>query len=121
MQKTILGLLAVTILVMGSGAASADADGPDYYRVTGIAPDDVLNLRAAPNAHAAKVGDIPPGATCIRNLGCQGGLSFREFTELSPAEQKKRLKENPRWCKVEYQGMTGWVAGRYLAEGGPLM
>ena len=54
----------------------------------------------------------------MRNLGCQGGLTFQEFQTLNPAEQAERLKQNPRWCRIEYQGVTGWVAGRYLAEGG---
>jgi hypothetical protein len=101
---------------LGTGAAFAEADGPDFYRVTNVAADDVLNLRARPNPRARKVGEIPPDGACIRNLGCRGGLTYREFTELSPAERKQRERENPRWCKVEYEGVTGWVAGRYLAE-----
>ena len=104
-------------LALVAGAAFAEADGPDYYRVTGVASNDVLNLRAAPNAKAAKVGAIPPNSNCVRNLGCQGGLSFREFSELSPARQQERLRQHPRWCHVEYRGVTGWVAGRFLAEG----
>jgi len=109
---------ALIILALGPGPAAADADGPDFYRVTGVGPDDVLNIRAVPKADAAKLGTIPPDGTCIRNLGCQGGLSFQEFSTLSKTEQAKRLKQNPRWCRIEYQGITGWVAGRYLAEGG---
>jgi hypothetical protein len=54
----------------------------------------------------------------VRNLGCQGGLTFQEFSTLNQAEQAERLKQNPRWCQIEYQGITGWVAGRYLVEGG---
>jgi uncharacterized protein YraI len=95
----------------------ADADGPDFYAVRGVAQGDVLNIRAEPGPHAHKVGEIPPDGTCIRNLGCKGGLTFREFTELSPAEKERRQRENPRWCRIEYRGVTGWVAGRYLAEG----
>jgi hypothetical protein len=109
--------LALIILMLGPGRATAEADGPDFYRVTGVRPGDVLNLRAAPKADAAKLGTIPPGGTCLRNLGCQGGLSFQEFSTLSKTAQARRLKQNPRWCRVEYQGITGWVAGRYLAEG----
>ena len=91
----------------------------DSYQlsVTGVAANDVLNIRAEPDPHAPKVGEIPPDGTCVRNLGCKGGLTFREFTELSPDEQTKRLHENPRWCRIEYRGTTGWVAGRYLTEG----
>jgi len=117
MRNTKPILFAMIILALGPGPAAAEADGPDFYRVTGIRPADVLNIRAAPKADAAKLGTIPPGGTCLRNLGCQGGLSFQEFSTLSKVEQAKRLKQHPRWCRVEYQGVTGWVAGRYLAEG----
>jgi uncharacterized protein YraI len=104
-------------LALSAGAALAEADGPDFYRVIDVAADDVLNIRAEPDPGAAKVGEIPPGADCVRNLGCRGGLTLQEFTTLSEAEQAERLRQNPRWCQVEYQGVTGWVAGRYLAEG----
>ncbi len=117
MRNTLLFSLAAVTLTLGSGPASADADGPDFYQVRGVATNDVLHLRAEPNPHAARVGEIPHDGTCIRNLGCQGGLTFQEFTDLSPAEQARRQQENPRWCRVEYQGVTGWVAGRYLQEG----
>ena len=106
------------VLILAPGFARAEADGPDRFRVTGVAANDVLNLRAAPNPKAAKVGVIPPKANCIRNLGCQGGVSFQDYAMLSPAQQKQRLRQHPRWCRVEYRGITGWAAGRYLAEGG---
>ena len=116
------GLARVLVLagagLIGTGAARAEADGPDHYRVTGVAVNDMLHLRAAPNSKAAQVGGIPPGANCVRNLGCRGGLSFRETTTLSPVQQRERLRQHPRWCRVEYRGVTGWAAGRYLAEGG---
>lgn len=100
-----------------ASVACATADGPDFFAVRDVAAGDVLNIRAEPNAKALKVGTIPPDGTCIRNLGCQGGLTFQEFTTLTPEQQQQRLREKPRWCRVEYQGVTGWVAGRYLGEG----
>lgn len=108
---------AAVALALCCSAAYATADGPDHFSVRGIAANDVLNIRAAPNAGAARLGAIPPGANCIRNLGCQGGLSDAEFTTLSKAQQQQRLRENPRWCRIEWRGITGWAAGRYLAEG----
>jgi len=116
MPNKMLFLLVAAALLSGANAALAEADGPDFYAVRDVAANDVLNLRAAPNANAAKVGEIPPNGTCIRNLGCQGGLTLQEFTTLSEAEKEQRLKENPRWCKVEFRGVTGWVAGRHLRE-----
>ena len=66
--------------------------------------------------HSEKIGEIPPDGQCIRNLGCVGGLTLQEFTELPKAEQERIKKQRPRWCQIEYQGITGWVAGRYLQE-----
>jgi len=117
MRHPFLSFLAAAAAITGIGTAAGEADGPDFYAVAGVDAHDVLNVRSGPDPHAPKVGEIPPDGTCIRNLGCRGGLTFQEYTELSPAEQAKRLRESPRWCRVEYQGVTGWVAGRYLAEG----
>jgi hypothetical protein len=118
MRNTIAGILAMAILAASSPPLSADADGPDFYRVTGVPTGDTLNIRAEPEARAATLGAIPPDATCFRNLGCKGGLTFEEYSTLNKAEQARRLKQNPRWCHIEYEGVTGWVAARYLAEGG---
>jgi hypothetical protein len=111
-----MGMILLVVLA-ANGAVLADADGPGYFRVVNVAADDVLNIRAEPSARSVRLGRIPPGADCVRNLGCRGGLSLAELTELSEAERAARLRQNPRWCRVEYQGITGWVAGRYLAEG----
>jgi hypothetical protein len=110
---TALGLA----LGLGAGAVRSEADGPDYYAVRGVAQGDVLHIRAEPDPHARKVGEIPPQGSCIRNLGCRGGLSFEEFSTLSAADRERRAREHPRWCKVEYGGVTGWVSGHYLVEG----
>jgi hypothetical protein len=118
MMKPAVNLPAVACLLLVSTAIYAEAEGPDFFRVTQIAQGDTLIIRSAPSAKAHKLGDIPPDGSCIRNLGCQGGLSFQDFSSLSPAAQQRRLKQNPRWCKVEYRGITGWVAGVYLTEGG---
>lgn len=107
---------AAAALAVCSSVSHATADGPDHFSVRGIAAGDALNIRAEPNPKAAKLGAIPPGASCIRNLGCQGGLSYQEFSTLSKEQQQQRLRDNPRWCRIEWRGITGWVAGRYLAE-----
>lgn len=93
----------------------ADADGPDFFRVTGVAAGDVLNIRAAPDAGAAKIGEIAPGADGLRNLGCEGGLGFADWERATEAE--RAAARASRWCRVAYRGGEGWVAGRFLAEG----
>ena len=112
----VVPLAAALALAAASGPAHATADGPDFYRVRGVSATSALSLRAEPSVQASRIGRIPPDAACLRNLGCQGGLTLEEFTTLSEADKKRRALENPRWCKVEYRGTVGWVAGRYLAE-----
>ena len=117
MRNAIRFSIASLILALQPGTSSADSDGPEFFEVRDVAKNDVLNVRAEPNPRAAKVGEIPHDGTCIRNIECQGGLNMLEIMDLSSAEQKKRERENPLGCKVEYRAVTGWVAGRYLAEG----
>ena len=109
-------ILIVASVVLLAAQALAEADGPDFYDVKGVASGDVLNMRAKADARSAKIGAIPSDGTCLRNLGCMGGLTFEEFSTLSEAEKQKIERQRPRWCRVEYQGFTGWVAGRYLQE-----
>lgn len=97
--------------------ALATADGPDHFRVAGVAPGNSVGLYAEANPKSPVLGQIPADAQCLRNLGCQGGVSFEEFNTLSSEAQKLRAAANPRWCKVDYRGTTGWVEGRFVAEG----
>ena len=111
-------LLATTLVLLAICApAHAEADGPDYWAVVGVAPGDVLNMRADPTASSRIVGRIPAAATGLRNLGCRGVPTFEEWQRMSEAE--KRRAARLRWCRVEFRGNTGWVAGRFLREGGP--
>jgi len=100
-----------------SSIALATADGPDFYRVRDIANDNVLNIHKQASPHADIAGTIPATASCIKNLGCQGGLTLEEFTRLSPTERAAANEAHPRWCHIEYQGINGWVPGRFLTEG----
>jgi uncharacterized protein YraI len=115
-RRTAVLVAAGLVVIAAVDPARATADGPDWFRVRGVAATDVLNIRAEKGAHSRKVGEIPPGARCVRNLGCSGGLTLREFTELTPEKQRERERENARWCRIEYAGVQGWVAGRYVEE-----
>ncbi|HWR88283.1 MAG TPA: hypothetical protein VN277_07680 [Acidiferrobacterales bacterium] len=108
------------VIVLGlciAPAAWPNADGPDHFQVKGVAPGKLLHLRAEPGIHARPIGRIPADANCLRNLGCEGGLSFAEYSELSAEARAQRLAANPRWCQVDFRGTIGWVAGAYLREG----
>lgn len=106
----IIGAWALSV-----GPALAEADGPDYFKVVNIRKDDNLNVRNRPNADARIVGKIPKDADGLKNLGCRGGLSAKQFEKAS--EKRKKAAERTRWCRISYEDITGWVAARYLAEG----
>lgn len=109
--------LCTIIAAAWSLSALATADGPDHYRVIDAPPTKGLEMRREADQQTEVLGVIPATATCLRNLGCVGGLSIDEFNTLSAKERATRQAANPRWCNVEYQGRVGWVEGRYLAEG----
>jgi hypothetical protein len=109
-------LLLALAAMSRAPAALADADGPDFFAVKGVAADDVLNLRASPSPHGEKIGEIPHDAHGLRNLGCEGLPSFAEWQAMTPHEREQ--SDRRYWCRVAYDGQEGWVAGRFLREDG---
>jgi hypothetical protein len=116
-MRSCLGGVFIVWTILVALYAFAEADGPDFWQVHGVDPNDVLNIRREADPRAEKIGEIPPDGRCIKNLGCKGGLTVEEFTTLPAAEKETIKKARPRWCRIDYQGTTGWVAGRYLREG----
>lgn len=79
----------------GPGPNPGPGPGPDprSWRVVGVTPNDVLNMRSTPSPRGFLIAEIPFDASGLRNLGCQDRQS---------------------WCKVRYRGQEGWVNGRFL-------
>ena len=107
-------LLACLALVL-PGLAHATADGPDYFQVVGVAKDDVLNMRASPNAKGTLIGEIPPDTDGITWYDCVGGLHYAEWAAATEAEREEARRK--RWCLVGYDMTIGWSAGRFFGEG----
>lgn len=84
---------AVLISCWAATAAFAQAvhTDPRYYRVTGVAADDVLNIRAAPTASAGIVGTFEPGAQPVEVLDIDKG-----------------------WARVIIGEGMGWASADYL-------
>jgi uncharacterized protein YraI len=115
-MKTVPFLAALAFAVaLSPSLARAEASGPDFYRVVGVAADDVLNMRSGPAATFQIVRKIPHNARKLKNLGeCVGGLNFQEWQRATPAERRRaRFK---RWCRIGWGGTWGWVNAGYLAE-----
>ncbi len=90
-------LRAVAVILLGSlwatVAAAKDERWPALFDVTGVAPNDVLNIREAPNAGSRIVGTLAPDATGI------------EVIRPNPDES---------WAVVNTGEGHGWVSLAYL-------
>ncbi len=72
----------------------------NYYRVVGVAPDDVLNIRSAAGVAHGIVGIFPPDARHVRITG-----------------RIRTLSSGAVWVEVRAATLpdgVGWVNGRYL-------
>lgn len=92
-------MIAALLLVLCLAFPAAADTLPALYRVTGVAADDVLNIRAAPDAAASQIGQLQPGSTGVEVVA---------------------LSRDGRWGQVNTWEWAGWVAMRYLErEPGP--
>jgi hypothetical protein len=112
-----LAVCCLAVLAAAPAQAQTAADGPDYWAVTGVRSDDALNLRVAPNADSRRIARIPYNARGIRNFGCPNHVTFEQWKRMTQAQKDRAARS--RWCEVEYNGLKGWVAGRFLKEDEP--
>ncbi len=109
--------IACLLFVAGTGTlpAYAEADGPDAWRVTGVAPNDVLNMRMGPGTDYPVIGELAPDARHLVPTTCVPLHTMGQFMALGEA-QKESLPA--RWCLVTEPAslQKGWVAQRFLAE-----
>jgi uncharacterized protein YraI len=91
MQRSTLTLLVASLIL----TAYLPAQSPGY-RVTGVAADDVLNLRSGPAQDNDIVGKLAPTAS---------GIVIISDTVLNG---------NDDWVKIRFQGIEGWTRPKYL-------
>lgn len=110
-------LLATVYAVLApqDAAAQLDGQGPDAWRVTGVASDDWLNLRMGPGTQYAIIGSLPARATGLTMTTCVPFMTEGQGIMLSQAE-RDLLDLPPRWCLVSDGRTHGWVAARFLKE-----
>ncbi|WP_292287292.1 SH3 domain-containing protein [Marivita sp.] len=88
-----MNLAFIGLAVLGvTGSALAE---PTYHRVTGVAADDVLNIRAEPRATSADIGDLAQDAKRIEVFG---------------------FDASGNWAHIARNGRDGWIATRFLAR-----
>ena len=83
--------LAIALACLLPIAASAD---PFYVRVSGVAADDTLNIRAEPNGSSADIGDLAHDARGV------------EITALD---------DTGKWGRIIWFEGDGWISMRYTA------
>ncbi|TGQ71515.1 SH3 domain-containing protein [Mesorhizobium sp. M00.F.Ca.ET.186.01.1.1] len=100
LRTTLYVLLAAPSLLTAALPVRA-AEDPFISVVTGLAPDDLLNIRAKPSATGKTEARVAAGAS-VRNLGCND------------------IDGHP-WCKVQSDNpkATGWAPARYLIPVNP--
>ena len=81
----------------GSRCEGGTAKG-ERLSVQGVAADDVLNVREAPDKAAAVLGGLPPDATGVRGT------------------PNRRRVGASIWREVECGNLRGWVNERFLAR-----
>ncbi|MFF8800155.1 MULTISPECIES: SH3 domain-containing protein [unclassified Methylobacterium] len=82
---------AALALLLATGAGAAES-----YRVEGLARDDTLTIREAPDAAAPALGQVPVGRRVL-GFGC---------TSDTPS--------GLTWCRVRFERTLGWARRRYL-------
>ena len=113
---------AALLIRAGLGAAAGAQEQPQtldsfsempaYWAVTGVRSNDVLHLRDVPSADSKSLAGIPFNAKGLKHLGCRRNeMPFEDWVKLNKEARRAALMQ---WCRVEYKGKQGWVAGRYL-------
>src|SRR5690606_6057260 len=105
---------AVCLLLSHAVPAGAVADGPSFWRVVGVAYNDVPNIRLGPSAATRTVGIVPPATRELPSPGCTATPTSDGYERMTPAQQA-RAGDN-RWCLTRLTGVEGWARGKFLAE-----
>lgn len=92
MIRFLVALLSLFPVLAGPAFATQDR-WPALFDVTGVASNDVLNVRAAPDAGAEKIGELAPDA--------------RGVEVIAPDARQD-------WGQVNVNGQTGWASLHYL-------
>jgi hypothetical protein len=82
------------LFTLTSACVQAQDEDVPMLVVTGVDANDVLNLRAEPDAGAALVGTLAPNASGIRVIA--------------------QSTETLDWIQIESNGLRGWVNASYL-------
>lgn len=110
-------LVFFLILQLFSSVAFSEADGPDYWAITGVNNGGYLNIRLGPSVQFSIIGKIPSDYKHLNNIACYPEFTINEWDQFNAHERKTAL--DMRWCKVKYKNIVGWVCAKFLTEWTP--
>ncbi|WP_372921716.1 hypothetical protein [Roseovarius sp.] len=121
-QNFLLGMkcsLAGLVSLFCASIAQAqfnDGYGPDAWQVTGVASNDVLNIRMGPGTNYPVTDAFAYNESGLQQITCVPLISFEQSVAMTEAD---RANLPPRWCLMTdaQEQKVGWVAGRFLMEG----
>ena len=108
-----MGSLALAAMVTFASVGFASEE-PEFLEIRNLSAGNFLNMREEPVLTAQKIGTVPASVAQVRNLGCQVGMPLKDWRKASSKVRAVEMKR--RWCKIEYDGLTGWAAGDFLSE-----
>jgi hypothetical protein len=114
-RSGIAGAAALAALVAGA-PAHAEFFG---WQVSGVSPDDVLMVRAAPTSDSPILVGYPEATPLSLTGTCTGGVLLDAINGLPPADQADAVAAS--WCEVWLDPLAtgdfqaGWVYGKYIA------
>jgi len=92
------GLFALALIWFSATAVWAELpDLPRLFNVAGVASDDTLNVRIAPDAAAEIIGELPHNAS---------------------GQEVVALNEDQSWGQINIDGRAGWVSMRFMTDAG---
>jgi hypothetical protein len=115
-KRLAAGLIAATTIVLN--VAGAYSSTFVAWQVTGVAADDLLNVRAYPSSSSRIIVGYPTGTVLSMTGRCTGGVNLHDINGLPFAQQRQLVRYN--WCETwldpEGDGTftNGWVYGRYI-------
>jgi hypothetical protein len=110
------GLIAAASIALN--AAGALSSTFVAWQVTGVAADDLLNVRAYPSSNSRIIVGYPTGTVLSMTGRCTGGVNLHDIQSFPPAQQRQLVRYN--WCETwldpdgDSTFTNGWVYGRYI-------
>ena len=110
------GLFIAIVAVIAAArvtSAQTNGHGPDSWHVTGIAADDVLNVRMRPGTDYPVIEKFAADARGLEQLTCVPFYALRHLKKMTDAQVQALPAP---WCLMRDANMerAGWVAQRFI-------